>query len=258
MIEQFRLFLGPARLRAFFLLLALTGLASLILNALDVSWATSAQMLMVLVFVVGALVIIGGRLDSDSRNRWVAILIPAVGLILLGFIALPQFLLPLLGAAIGWIVAGALLFRRRMPKEFQAAIKSMRKSNYHDAVQSMNALIREDDQNEHYYRLRAEIFRLWGKLDRARKDYEQMIVIAPESAVAFNGLAEVHLQAGKFEDARAAGLVAFDLAPDEWVAAYNLGMIDDRLRESASAVEHLGLALQRNVPDARHRLLIHL
>jgi hypothetical protein len=83
MIEQFRIFLGPVRLRAFFLLLALTGLASLIFSALDVTWAAAAQLFMVAVFIDGALVIVGGRLDPDSRNRWIAILVPAVGLILL-------------------------------------------------------------------------------------------------------------------------------------------------------------------------------
>ena len=258
MIEQFRIFLGPARLRAFFLLLALTGLASLILSAVDVVWAASGQTFMVLMFVGGTIIIVGGRLDPDARSRWIAILIPAVGLIILAFVVLPRFLLPLMGASIGWIIAGTFLFRPRMPKEFQAAIKHMRKGNYHDAIHSMNALIREDSQNEGYYRLRAEIFRLWGKLDRARKDYEQMTVIAPDSAVAFNGLAEVNLQSGRFEDARVAGLTAFQLAPDEWVAAYNLGMIEDRLQDAQATIEHLNLALKQKVPDARHRLLIHL
>ncbi len=258
MIEQFRIFLGPARLRAFFLLLALTGLASLVFNALDGTWTVTAQMLMVLLFIVGSIIIIGGRLDSDTRNRWLAILIPAVGLLLLGFFVLPQFVLPLAGAAVGWIVAGAFLFRSRMPKEFQTAIKHMRKGNYHDAVQSMNAVIREDAQNESYYRLRAEILRLWGKLDRARKDYEKMTAIAPDSAVAFNGLAEVNLQSGEFEAAREAGLKAFELAPTEWVAAYNLGMIEDRLGEAQATIENLNLALLLKVPDMRHRLLIHL
>lgn len=35
-----------------------------------------------------------------------------------------------------------------------------------------------------------------GKLDRARRDYQKMTQIDPTSAVAFNGLAEVNLQAG--------------------------------------------------------------
>jgi tetratricopeptide (TPR) repeat protein len=66
------------------------------------------------------------------------------------------------------------------------------------------------------------------------------------------------LQAGDYPEARAAGLRAFELAPDEWIAAYNLGMIEDRLGESQAAADHLQIALSHKIPDARHHLLIHL
>jgi predicted Zn-dependent protease len=260
MIEQFRLLLGPARIRALILLLGITGLISLVLNAFDKSesWVTTGQSLMAVICVVGAAVIVGGRLDQAARVRWLSILAPAVGAVLLGLTVLPHLLVPLAGAAAGWIVAGAFIFRPRVPREFQMAVRHLRKGEYEDAVQAMNGLMKDDPQNENYYRFRAEIFRLWGKLDRARKDYQQMIQLVPESAVGYNGLAEVHLQSGHYHEAREAAQKAYELAPEEWVAVYNLGMIEDRLGQSQQVIEHLETALRQRVPDARHRLLIHL
>ena len=261
MLEQFRLFLGPARVRALILLLAVTGLVNLILNALDRQespWVTSAQSLMVIIFLVGMAVIIGGRLSREQKMRWLSVLAPAVGAIVLGVTVLPQFLLPLAGVAAGWVVAGVFVFRPRVPKEYQLAIRHMRNGAFQEAVHAMNDLVKEDSQNPDYYRLRAEIFRLWGKLDRALKDYQQIADMVPDSAVAYNGLAEVYLQSERYPEAREAGLKAYELAPEEWVAAYNLGMIEDRLVQPEQAVEHLQVALQLGVPDVRHRLLIHL
>lgn len=260
MFDQFRLFLGPARTRALFLLLAVTGLVSLILNALAIESAllVSAQSLMVIIFVAGAAIIIGGRMGREQRLRWLAILAPVVGLALLALTVLPHLALLLMGAAAGWVIAGVFVFRPRLPKPYQDAIRHMRREQYDEAIESMDTLIREDRENPDYYRLRAEIFRLWGKLDRARKDYATMVELVPESAVGYNGLAEVYLQSGDYPAAHEAGLRAYELAPDEWVAAYNLGMVEDRLRQSEPAIEHLHAALQHHIPDARHRLLIHL
>lgn len=260
MLDQFHLFLGPARTRALVILLGLTGLISLILNALEPreDWMTTAQTMLLLIFLVGTVIIIGGRMDRQTRLRWLAILAPAVGAILLGVLFVPHLLLPLSGAAVGWIIAGGFVFRPRVPNTFQAAVRHLRKGEYEDAVESMNAVIKDDPDNENYYRFRAEVFRLWGKLDRARKDYEKMVALTPDSAVGYNGLAEVQLQSGRYAEAREAGLRALELAPEEWVAAYNLGMIEDRLEMASEAVTHLQQALQHRVPDARHRLLIQL
>lgn len=261
MIKQIQIFLGPARVRAFILLLGITGLISLILNAVRTpnnTWVTPVQTLMVVIFLGGAAIIFGGRLRREEQLRWAAILAPSVGAILLGLTVLPDLLLPLLGAAAGWIVAGAFLFRRRIPKEYTDAIKYLRKGEYEESVKAMDGLIKDEPDNENYYRFRAEVFRMWGKLDRAKKDYTQMVEVAPESAVAYNGLAEVYLQSGQYVEAQRAGQRAYELAPDEWVAAYNLGMIEDRLQTPDPAIEHLKLALALKVPDVRHRMLIHL
>ena len=66
MTEQLRLLLGTARLRALVLLLAVTGLASLVLNTFGADampWVTSAQTLLALSVPVGALAILVSSLD---------------------------------------------------------------------------------------------------------------------------------------------------------------------------------------------------
>ncbi|HLU12092.1 MAG TPA: tetratricopeptide repeat protein [Oceanobacillus sp.] len=260
MIERFRLFLGPARLRSIFFLIALTGLASLILNAVvdEYDWVRPVQTLLALAAVVGVLVIIGGRLEPEDRGRLAALLLPALGAITLGLTILPHLLLPLAGAAAGWIVAGLLLFRSRAPMEYQKAIRHLRKNEYEAAVKTMDGLIKAQPDDPNHYRFRAELLRLWGKLDRARRDYIRMTELDPNSAVGYNGLAEVSLQEGNHERAHEAAVRAAELAPDDWVALYNLGMIEDRLKQNAQAIEHLQQALELKVPDVRHRLLIHL
>lgn len=259
MARRFMVFLGPARIRVLFLLLAFTGLASLMLNvAEDASdWVTDAQTVLVLVFVFGSAVIVGTRLDAYDRGRMIGLLLPAFVAVVIGVLLLPDLSLLFVGLAVGWVVAGLFLFRPRGPMEYQQAVKLMRKSEYADAVKVMDGLIKEESENPNHYRFRAEILRLWGKLDRARRDYEKMAKIEPESAVAYNGLAEVLLQKQDYEAAQLAATRANELAPGEWVALYNLGMIEDRIGDSDAVVDHLESALTLKVPDARHRLLIH-
>lgn len=260
MIDRMRLFLGPARLRALFLLIAITGLASLILNAVGANDETirAVQLGLALVAVVGSAVIVLGRMQSEDRARWVATLAPAFGLLLFGLFVVPQYGLALVGGAVGWAVAGMFIFRVRTPPGYRTAVKALRKGRLEDAVAAMDDVIRDEPADPAHYRFRAELLRLWGKLDRARRDYVKMTELDPNSAEAFNGLAEVNLQAGDYERAREAAQRAAALAPSDWVALYNLGMIEDRMAESQSAIGHLEAALALRVPEVRHRLLIDL
>lgn len=261
MIKRFTEFLGPARLQALFLLLAVTGLLSLILNGVNAEenpWLIPVQTILAVVALVGAAVIIGGKLEPYERARWAAILLPAVVAFVLAATVFQPISLLLVGGGFGWIVAGLLLFRSKAPMEYKQAVRHLRKNEYAEAVKMMDTVIKNDPDDPNHYRFRAEILRVWGKLDRAKRDYLKMTELVPDSAVAFNGLAEVNLQAGDYAAALTAGRKAAELAPDEWVALYNLGMIEDRLRQSHDAIEHLNQALNLRVPDARHRLLIHL
>lgn len=259
MIQRFLLFLGPSRARALFLLISVTGLLSLILNVIvnGVEWARPAQSLLAIAALVGSLVLIMGRLDPVERGRWLGVLVPALGAILLGALFLPQFLPLLMGAGVGWIVVGLFVFRSRAPMSMQRAVKHFRRSEFADAVKEIDLLIKDEPQNPNHYRFRAEVLRVWGKLDRAKRDYLRMTELAPDAPDAYNGLAEVLLQAGEHRGALDAAKRAAALAPNEWVALYNLGMIEDRLGQSEAALEHLDRALALRVKDARHRALIH-
>lgn len=259
MIQRFQIFLGPRRFRLFVLLFGITGLFSLALNAIDEPWVNNAQTVLFVIFLIGAFLIVGGRMTKANRWRWGAILIPAIFSIVIGVLLFPRFLGVFMGAAFGWIVVGLFLFRSsRGPIQYRQAIKYMRQGEYESAVKIMDSLIKAEPQEMSHYRFRGELLRLWGKLGRAKRDYEKLIAMDPSSAVAYNGLAEVQLQAGEYMPARQSALKALELAPNEWVASYNLGMIEDRLGMAEEAVNSLQRALEQKVPDARHRLLVYL
>ncbi len=261
MIKRLQIFLGPRRFRAILALLGSTGFASLALNVLvqGSPLANVIQSLLLVIFILGTLVLVLGRLPSEERLRWLGIIVPSALAIIIGSLALPHLTGLFVGAGLGWIVAGIFIFRdARGPQNYRAAVKAMRKGDYQSAITSMSTEIRERPKKAQHYRFRAELHRLAGDLDAARADYQRMTELDARSAVAYNGLAEVELQARRYEDARRAAQKAHELSPDEWVAAYNLGMIEERLLQDDAARSHLSNALALDIPDSRHRLLVHL
>lgn len=214
---------------------------------------------MLVVFLLGASYLILSRLPAEERLRWLAIIVPSVLAIVIGSLMLPHLTGLFVGAGLGWIVAGIFIFGdARGPQNYRAAVKSMRKGDYAAAIASMTAEVQHDPKQPEHYRFRAELHRLAGDLNSARADYQRMADLDGRSALAYNGLAEVELQARRFAEARLAALKAHELAPDEWVAAYNLGMIEERLRQDDMAERHLNDAQALDIPDSRHRLLAHL
>ena len=256
MLKRMQIFLGPRNFRALAALLAITGLASLALNVLaDVSESVAVlQTVLLLVFIVGAACLVMARLPAQERARWLAVILPSILVMGIGSLALPQASGLFVGAGLGWMVAGIFIFRNvGGPRSYKAAVKAMRKGDYQTAIAEMTA----PERAEHY-RFRAELHRLSGNLKSARRDYTRMTELDADSAVAYNGLAEVELQAGRYDAARLAAETAHELAPEEWVAAYNLGMIEDRLGNYVAVIQHLRSALELKMPDSRHRLLTHL
>jgi tetratricopeptide (TPR) repeat protein len=244
--------------------LIITGAASITIGqfAGGAGWVLPTQILLAAAFIVGALLI---YTPAEGRNRVIAGAVPAFGAVILGIVFLPQYLLILSGAGLGWFVAALFLFRQQTPRDVVVAIRQMRKGNYKDAVVAIDEMIKRDRNNPEHYRLRAMIFRLDGRLDRSLRDYEMMLKLADRGeagdairAEAYDGLSEVHLQAGRYEKAHEAAMSAHNLYPDNWVPLYNLGLINDRLRQSEQVVEHLTTAFDRKIPDARQRLLAHL
>jgi tetratricopeptide (TPR) repeat protein len=260
MIKRIQLFLGPTMGRVLVAWLALTGLASLVLNSFvyQIGWVRQAQSLIVVIFLIGVLGIVLNRLSPEARRRWVTILVPAIIAVFLALWAGPQLNGVLIGGAFGWIVAVTLLGRSRMPVEYRQAIKHMRKNEYAEAIEVMNRAIRAEPVQPGHYRFRAELYRLWGKLNFALRDYQEMVRLDPTSPIAYNGLAEIYLQSEDYRQALQAASKAKELAPNDWVTHYNLGMIEDRLQQSGKVIEHLNQSLELKVKDSRHRLLIHL
>lgn len=262
LFQNFRTWLGERRFWALVGMLGITGFASLVLQLLNTETSVISQNALAAAFLLGTILIVGSRMDVEQRGRWSAILIPSFGFVLLGVIFLPQYLVIFLGAGFGWALIALMLFgNERSPMQYREAVKAMRKNDYKKAVEMMDSLIKEESDNPNHYRFRAELLRLWGKLGRASRDYKSMIEKSDNEvdlAVAYNGLAEVDLQAGNYEDALESANKAYELAPDEWVAAYNLGMIADRLSDSDLALDSLQKALDAKIPDSRHRLLVYL
>lgn len=260
MIKRFTDFLGPERTRALFLLIALTGLTSLVLNAVQGEAMVVIQSLLALIAIVGSITIILTKLERDDRLRWTAILVPAAVAVVIGVFFVQSLSLLFFGLAAGWIIAGMLLFRARGPMHYREAVKHLRKNNYEAAVKAMDSLIKAEPTAAQHYHFRAQILRVWGKLDRAKRDYKEYIRLAPEEAkaVGYNSLAELLIQTRSYDEALEAAQEAATRAPDQWEALYNLGIIEDRLGRSAEVVTHLTAALKQRIQDVRHRFLIHL
>lgn len=255
--------LGPARAQGLFVLLAVTGLLSLVLNAINSTskttppWIIPVQTALLLVFAVGAFGIVLSRLHPNDRRRALIIVVPALIALVLTLL-FPTLWLLFLPAGFGWIFVAYIASQSRVRREYQAAIKHLRQDEYDEAIEVMSALIKSEPDVADHRRFRAELYRLAGKGYRARADYEKVIQLTPESGVGYNGLAEVYLQDGEYEKALSYAQKAYELEPDDWVAPYNLGMLEDRLNDAPNAIPHLTQALALGIPDSRHRLLTHL
>ena len=260
MLRQLSHWLGKERTYVLVGSLIVTGLLSLVLNltASDEEWSLTVQTLLVIVFLGIGTWIIAARLSAETRLRFLFTIIPALGLGLLALMVPGEFFALMVGLAFGWLLAAQFLMRNRMPPEYKEAIKALRKGDYQSAAKHVTQLIKQEPENLNHYQFRAEMYRLDGKMTKAIKDYEKINTIRPDSPVGYNGLSEVYLQQSQFDLALENAREALKREPDLWVAPYNLGMIEDRLRDSENVIEYLGMALKRGLPDSRHRLLTYL
>lgn len=256
---QFLSWIGPVRARLLFFLLAVTGLVSLILNSVNVrqnAWVPAVQSGSLIVFLIGAALVIGTRLPNDQRLRAAVIVVPSIIAFSLATL-LPNLWLLFVPFGVGWVIIAYLASQARVRREYQAAIKHLRKSEYDEAIKVMSALIEEEPNDPDHYHFRASLFRMNNKLKRARADYQKIIDLLPDSGVGYNGLAEVFLQDGEYDEALPFARKAYQMEPENWVAPYNLGMIEDRIGQTADAITHLQDALRVKIPESRHRLLTH-
>ncbi|MCY3835831.1 MAG: hypothetical protein OXF83_05235 [Anaerolineaceae bacterium] len=244
-----------ANRRGVILLWGLTGLLSLVLYAFipgDVS--RGIQTAVVWVALLGTFAWLLRFLGIQSWQDLSLILAPAIGLILLGWLFFPAGLMALWGAAIGWLIVVAFLLRKQVPAAQRNAIRQWRKGDHAAAVRTMDDLIRQGDEDDHRL-LRAQILLSWSKPGRAERDIREVCRRQPENAAAHNLLAEARIQAGDYASAGEAGERALALAPQDWVAAYNLGMIADRQQDAAKTVAMLRRAQGLQISAGRHRAL---
>src|SRR5215470_3190096 len=100
--------LGPNRTRIIFALLALTGLISLILNAVNTKehpadWVPVAQSALLVAFLVGAAITVVTRFGPDTRRQAVLIIGPALVAISLG-VLFPSLILFFVPVGLGWMI----------------------------------------------------------------------------------------------------------------------------------------------------------
>ncbi len=259
MVRRFIAWLGPLRAWTLFGLFAVTGFFSLVLQAVgtEASWVIPVQNALILVWLTGSVIVVVGRLDPMDRRPLLISVSPVLLALGLG-VLLPEFMSWFVGGGIGWLIVSQVLMRRNVRREYQQAIRYLRRSEYDQAVAVMNALIKAEPEDTGHLRFRAELYRLQGQSGHALKDYQRIVDIEPDSAVGYNGLAEVHLQEMAYEQALTYAQQAFERQPDHWVMPYNLGMIEDRLAMAAEAEMHLQQVLRVGVTDSRHRLLVFL
>lgn len=245
-------------LRGLVLLWGITGLVSLILNAITPNpISRGLQTATLLIAVFGTFTWLLWLMGVKSRRDLALIIAPALGVLLLGWFVLPSLLLPLLGAGFGWLVVVAILLRQQVPVAQRKAIRHWRRGEYSAAIRALDELIREADDDA-YRLLRAQILLAWGKPSRAAREVQEVCKRQPEAAAAHNLLAEAHVQSGDLSAARRAAERARALAPQDWVAAYNLGMIADRQGDAQTAIDLLRCAQGMNITARRHRVLTWL
>ncbi|NDJ86423.1 MAG: tetratricopeptide repeat protein [Chloroflexi bacterium] len=259
MLRQFWTWLGPARQRLLIAALVVTGMASLLLRAfVDADWSITAQTLLALGFLAVMTATIGSRMPPPARGRLFFTIGPALGLVTVGLFLSNDLFPVILGLAFGWLLAAQFFMRDTMQMEYRKAIKHMRKQEYKQAIRVITELIKREPDNPEHVHFRAKLNQLSGQTAKAIRDFEKVVELAPDQPTGYNGLAELYLQRGEYEQARQYGLEAYQREKDFWVAPYNLGMIEDRLGKSDAALEHLAAVLEKGLPESRHRLLTHL
>lgn len=251
--------LGEWRWRLLVVLFALTLSLTLLVQFAfgGESWQLTVQLGLVWLFLLVLLVVLGSRMQGNSRRSFLVALGPALLLLGIGLFV-PDYALTFAGAAFGWMIAAQIILRNRVRMEYQTAVKHLRKNEITQALASMDDLIAAEPHDPNHYRFRAELYRLADRVDRAEADYRKVVTLTPDAPAGYIGLAEVAAQQGDFALASRWASQAAEKAPHDWLAAYTLGLVSDRLHEHARAIQHLTRAQQLGLPDSRYRLLTHL
>jgi tetratricopeptide (TPR) repeat protein len=184
-------------------------------------------------------------------------LIAGLGLLLVLALLLPQQAVLFAGAAAGWALATLFIFRSRERMDYQKAVRHMRRGEFPQAIKVMDKLIDAEADSLDHHLFRANLHLLDEDLRGAEADYRWVIKHHPASRDGYIGLAEIAMQRGDYPQARKHASAALQRDSGGWVAAYNLGLIEDRLGNAQAVIDHLQTALTSGLPDL-YQLLARL
>jgi tetratricopeptide (TPR) repeat protein len=181
-----------------------------------------------------------------SVRTW---LIAGLGLLLILALLLPGQAVLFAGAAAGWVLVALFVFRSRERMDYQRAVRHMRRGEYRQAIRVMDKLIDSEVDSLDHRLFRANLHLLDKDLSRVEADYQWVVEHHPAAHDGYIGLAEIAMQRGDYPQARKHAMAALERDSGGWVAAYNLGLIEDRLGASEAAIDHLQTALTSGLPD---------
>ena len=104
-------------------------------------------------------------------------------------------------------------------------------------------------------RLKGDLLRMRGKNDEALRVYQQILALRPNSTFIHIDLANLHIQAGRFVDAKAEIDAARKSAPNSLIVLHAQALLDFREGKQKAALEALQQVL-RAAPDHMPSLLL--
>ena len=104
-------------------------------------------------------------------------------------------------------------------------------------------------------RLQGDVLRLQGKNDAAMLVYAQILALRPENSQTLIDMASLHIQAGKFTEARAAIAAARKTTPNSLLVLYTQALLDFREKKFKPALDALQQVL-RVAPDHMPSILL--
>ena len=229
---------------------------------LYVGWRNAARLFQVqlaLIELMLAVMVLWLDKHTPARKRRQVRLMLWPALVLQGLSVLwPDAAFFFSGGAAGWLMAAALIVRKRQRVGYQRAIRALRSGDYNGAIALMSELVAAEPDAAEHYNFRATIHRMRGHLREAVADYRRALELAPQSPQTYAGLAEVYLQMRDYDAAREQSEHALQLAPRDGSAHFLLGQIAHRQGEWDEAVTALERALKLRITQPTSRLLARL
>ena len=223
----------------------------------NAEWLFHAQLALIELMLAAMVFWLDKHTHARKRRQMRLMLWPA--LLLQGLSVLwPDAAFFFSGGAAGWLIAVALIVRKRQRVSYQRAIRALRNGDYDGAVALMSDLVAAEPDAAEHYNFRATIHRMRGHLREAVADYRRALELDPQSPQTYAGLAETYLQMRDYDKAREQSEHALQLAPRDWSTHFLLGQVAQRQGDWDEAVAALERALKLRITQPTSRLLARL